>query len=167
MLELPPYSTGQSSMASTGLRPRAISSICGQPGLTRASAIRSARPCCKMASAKCGSTMRPTAIDMIPASLRTHSAKATWNPPRPLDAGGRGRAVKTRTAQHQATPVGEVKALSHPGAGGVGGHRCNDHAVLEGHVYDANWREEQRLGHGWDCCGRQAGGGQQQAGQAV
>jgi hypothetical protein len=32
----------------------------------------------KMASAKCGSTIWPTAIDMIAASLRTRAAKGTW-----------------------------------------------------------------------------------------
>ncbi len=72
-----PYWIGQSSIASTALRPSAISAICGQHGLTsasRAMAIRSAWPFCRMDSAKAGSTISPTAIDMMPASRRTCSA---------------------------------------------------------------------------------------------
>jgi hypothetical protein len=74
-----PDSTGQSSMASTGLHPRAISGICGQHGLTRAArpvAMRSARPCCRMS---------------LPASRRTRSANgrfpraAVAEPNRPPD----------------------------------------------------------------------------------
>ena len=64
-------------MASKALRPSAISAICGQHGLTsasRAMAIRSAWPFCRIVLGEVGSMMSPTAIDMMPASRRTRSA---------------------------------------------------------------------------------------------
>jgi hypothetical protein len=99
---------GQSSIASTGLRPSAISAICGQHGLTsasRAMATRSARPFCRMAS---------------------------------------------------ATPVGEMEVLGDTLEGRIGRHRCDHDAVFEAHVFDAERRKEQRLGHGVGrlCTGR-------------
>ena len=125
-----PYCTGQSSMASTALRPSAISAICGQHGLTSASrpmAIRSARPLLQdvLGEMRIDDQAHRHRHD---AGLPAHAlGERHLKSPRPLHARGSSRTVKTarRTVDHVDAARLEFLGVGHGIFHGSSRPRCH------------------------------------------